>query len=93
MDYEDMEMNYPEKREAITLAINSYSHLGPTGGDDIDKILILTELALGAGQEMSHIPGLNDAHEAWLGRLLHHKQLSNKGCVQKRRHYTTQKEQ
>ena len=79
-------MNYPDKREAIRLTMQSHSQSGLVGGDDIDKILMLTEQALGAGQEMSHIPGLNDAHEAWLEKLLFHRQLT-------RREYENRKQQ
>ncbi len=66
-------MNYPEKREAIELALRPNLHRKLKEGDTVDKILMLTEQALGAGQEMSHMPGLADAHEVWLGRLLSHK--------------------
>ncbi len=71
-------MNYPEKREAIQLTINAHTYSGLSGGDIVDKILMLTEQALGAGQQMSHMPGLNDAHEAWLERVLHERRLVNR---------------
>jgi len=72
-------VNYSEKREAIKYALRPKQHIGiysegrHDGPDDIDKILRITETAIGAGQEMSHYPIVADAHEVWLERLLRYK--------------------
>ena len=64
-------MNYAQKRQAISKMISGDGHhslafKGLTAPDDIDKLIVLTELAVGAGQCRSHFPTVRDAHESWL---------------------------
>jgi len=78
-------MNYTKKREIITRMMQKKGSIacsqyitGLKGGDDVDKILMLTELAIGAGQERSHFPTVRDAHESWMERILENQSKKEK---------------